>query len=77
MGITIVDNGLGITRENLKNIRQKLNSEGDYSNHIGLFNTNKRLRQAFGEAYGIKINSKSVLGTAIYINIPINNASHI
>ncbi|OOM63302.1 cache domain-containing sensor histidine kinase [Clostridium beijerinckii] len=69
--LAIIDNGIGIDTQNLKNIRDKLNFDGEYSNHIGLFNTNKRLKLTYGDNYGLLINSKLGLGTVIYIKIPI------
>lgn len=70
--ITIIDNGMGITTENLKEIKDKLNLDEDHSNHIGLFNTNKRLKLTYGNNYDLHINSKSELGTVIYIRMPIS-----
>lgn len=68
--IAIIDNGLGIDPLDLKKIRDRLKDKKDYSEHIGLFNTNKRLQLMYGESYGIKIRSKRGLGTVIYIEIP-------
>jgi len=70
--LTIIDNGIGIDTKNLKDIRYKLDLDGEYSNHIGLFNTNKRLKLTYGNDYGIHINSKLGLGTVVYIRMPIS-----
>lgn len=70
--ITIIDNGLGITPDTLSEIRKKLNEDGEYTEHIGLSNTNKRLKLAYGDEYGIVIRSKYGLGTVIYITIPVS-----
>lgn len=69
--LTIIDNGIGINNEKLKDIKNKLDLDGDHSNHIGLFNTNKRLKLTYGNDYGIHINSKLGLGSIIYIRMPI------
>jgi len=69
--ISVIDNGLGISHDKLIQIRRNLNEEGDFSEHIGLFNTNKRLKLAYGEQYGISIRSKPGSGTVIYIRIPL------
>lgn len=69
--IAIIDNGLGIQQNTLDKIRGKLCEEGEYSEHIGLFNTNKRLKLTYGEEYGIRIRSRFGRGAAIYINIPV------
>lgn len=68
--IAVIDNGIGLNAVALQELRQKLMSDGDYSQHIGLFNINKRLKLMYGEEYGIKIRSSSNLGTVVYINIP-------
>jgi len=69
--ITIIDNGLGIEPEILGKIRERLNEDGEYSKHIGLYNTNKRLKLTYGDETDIKIRSKPGLGTVIYVNIPV------
>lgn len=70
--IAIIDNGAGIEADKLKEIQSKLHSSYDSSNHIGLFNTNKRLKITYGDDYGIHINSRFGLGTVIYIRFPIS-----
>jgi two-component system sensor histidine kinase YesM len=70
--LAIIDNGIGIYIEDLRKIRNKLALDGEHSNHIGLFNTNKRLKLTYGDDYGLRINSKLGLGTVIYIRIPIS-----
>ncbi len=69
--LTIIDNGIGINNGNLRKIKDKLILDGEHSNHIGLFNTNKRLKLTYGDNYGLHVNSKLGLGTVIYIRIPI------
>ncbi len=71
--IAVIDNGTGIDRASLSRIREKLLEEGDYSDHIGLYNTNKRLKLSYGEKYGITLRSRKGLGTVVYISIPVEN----
>ena len=71
--ISVIDSGIGIPNDELVKIRQNFTAEGDYSEHIGLFNTNKRLILRYGEEYGIKILSKYGMGTAIQFVIPITD----
>lgn len=71
--LVIIDNGIGINSENLKVIKDKLDLDGEHSNHIGLFNTNKRLKLTYGNNFVLHINSKLGLGTVIYIRIPISS----
>lgn len=71
IGIAIIDNGLGIPRQRLSEIRQKLEKEDDYSQNIGLYNTNKRLKLSYGNEGSFQIRSRENMGTAIYITIPL------
>ena len=59
------DDGLGIPPRRLENIRSDLERGGDFSAHIGLYNTNKRLRLQYGEASGISIDSVEGQGTTV------------
>lgn len=70
ISIAVIDTGLGISRERLARIRELLNSDKDFSENIGLYNTDKRLKLIFGEEYGIKVLSKLGYGTGIYMEIP-------
>jgi two-component system sensor histidine kinase YesM len=71
--ISVIDNGSGITKEKLRDIRNNLEVDNDHSDRIGLFNTNKRLKLTYGEKYGLKIRSKLGHGTVVYIRIPITS----
>lgn len=70
--ISVFDNGLGIDSGTLDKIRKTLKENGEYSGHIGLTNTNKRLKLTYGEEFGLSIRSKHGRGTGIYIKIPIS-----
>lgn len=66
--IEVSDNGAGID----KNLLVLLNSSEIMSEKlgIGIRNTNNRLKQYFGDKYGLKIKSKLNLGTKVEILIP-------
>jgi two-component system sensor histidine kinase YesM len=66
----IIDNGIGIEKEKLNNLRVQLNSTEINTNHIGLTNTNSRLVLYFGEASKIHISSKAGTGTILQFKIP-------
>ena len=71
--ISIIDNGNGISKEELRRIYDKLENDitdEEMYSHIGLYNTNKRLQLIFGEDTGIRIYSKVNLGTVIKFSIP-------
>lgn len=71
--IFLADNGAGIFPDRLAGIRRKLDSAEDLSGHIGLFNTNKRLKLTYGDEYGIKIRSQLGVGTVVYLRIPTDD----
>lgn len=68
--ICVMDNGVGISESRLSELRILLEEGKTGEGHIGLFNTNLRVRLHFGEPYGIKVYSKSDLGTVIKIRVP-------
>lgn len=69
--IRITDNGIGIMPETLATIRYNLaHSEGNHGDHVGLYNTNKRLALSFGEQYCIYIKSRFGTGTYLHIFLP-------
>lgn len=68
--ISVIDNGKGMTTERLVEVQERLNSNAEHSNHIGLINTHKRLKVTYGNEYGLVIRSKIGLGTVIRIVMP-------
>ena len=71
--LAVIDNGIGISPEKLMQITHRLSSGADdigSGRHIGLYNTHKRLRLAYGDRYGLHIRSKFGFGTAVYLRIP-------
>jgi two-component system sensor histidine kinase YesM len=75
--IIITDNGMGILPERLLSIRQQLINTDTNTSHIGLFNTNKRIKLTYGDDFGIKLISKYQFGTSILINLPISTESKL
>jgi two-component system, sensor histidine kinase YesM len=69
--IAVIDNGLGISGERLNKIRNLLESNEEFSENIGLYNTDKRLKLLYGEETGIKILSKLGWGTGVFMEIPM------
>ncbi len=70
--ITVSDNGKGIPRDRLVEIRQSLQKDNtDFSQHIGLYNTHKRIVLMHGEPYGLRISSLYRVGTCIRIDVPM------
>ncbi len=67
--ITVTDNGLGMSEEQRCRLLADLqaNVEGE---HVGLMNTLRRLKIAYGEAAAIEIESALGKGTAVTLRIP-------
>ena len=70
---SVVDNGIGITKEKLKEIRELLDS-----NHVepaaagfGIFNVNERIRLSFGKEYGLIYTSVYEEGTKVELWHPL------
>lgn len=69
--IHVIDNGVGIGEKKLQELRNKLNDmESLDKNNIGLSNVNLRIKLLYGEDYGIIINSRENIGTAVTILLP-------
>lgn len=68
--IAVIDNGIGISAEKLMQLKSSLAQEADTTAHVGLYNTHKRIRLAYGEGYGLKLRSKFGFGTSVSITIP-------
>lgn len=69
--ITVKDNGRGIPKDILKTV---LTDNGMKSNHmsgIGLPNLDRRLKLAYGEEYGLTIESEEGVYTEISIHMPL------
>lgn len=63
----VIDNGLGISRKRLTEIREALQRR-DFvkTSHIGLYNTNMRLVLTYGPEAAIQIQSKEGYGTVVH-----------
>ncbi|HUX22440.1 MAG TPA: sensor histidine kinase [Spirochaetia bacterium] len=69
--ISVIDNGRGIEPRKLQEIQDSFSSEEhENSEHIGLYNTNKRIQLAFGAEYGLHIDSRPGEETEVIIEIP-------
>lgn len=72
--IVISDDGVGMTQEQVDILRNRLKSTKLMTGrHLGLSNTNQRLKLVFGDAYGVSIASILGKGTDIAITIPSIN----
>ncbi|MGG5461379.1 sensor histidine kinase [Clostridium sp. B9] len=69
--VTISDDGVGISKEKLDEIREDLKRKEKFSlEKVGINNVNKRMYHYYGNDYDIKIESCVSEGTNVYITIP-------
>ncbi|HIX16649.1 MAG TPA: hypothetical protein H9740_13175 [Candidatus Hungatella pullicola] len=75
--ITIMDNGVGMDKNQLEKMMALLESDeigvkDEYNwKSVGVKNVNDRIRYLYGEEYGIKADSSPGLGTIVRILLPI------
>lgn len=70
---TIIDNGVGMSQARLVEVRRSLAHKWQDDTHIGLINTNQRMRLTYGDAYNMRIYSREGLGTAIHFSLPCSD----
>lgn len=70
--IVIFDNGLGFQKDPLINLPPSNSANSQTHSHVGMYNCNKRIRQIYGEKYGITIDSILNEYTRVIITIPID-----
>ena len=68
--VEVIDDGIGMSRENAELILRGKNSSSGRGHHIGLRNINERLKLFFGSGYGLEIESEEGIGTKVTIRIP-------
>lgn len=80
--IEVIDNGNGISAEDLIKLNKSLNMDNDTyfkslgnkkNKSIGIDNVNRRIKLFYGEKFGIKIESKLSIYTKITVCLPIQN----
>ncbi|MGN8647441.1 cache domain-containing sensor histidine kinase [Gracilibacillus sp. HCP3S3_G5_1] len=70
--VEVKDNGVGIAKNNINEIRERLDDEDYHSDgqRIGLHNVHQRLRLYYGDKYGLELDSIEGLGTTMSLKIP-------
>ena len=66
----IIDNGIGMTPEQLVQINNDLADRRESSRGIGLINVDMRLKLHYGEEYGIVVESHFGEGTQVTVRMP-------
>ncbi|HEY5587240.1 MAG TPA: sensor histidine kinase [Ruminiclostridium sp.] len=82
--IEILDNGEGMTAEELELLLNNINSSDENevdtssnNNNIGLKNINQRLKLVYGQEYGLRIESIKGEWTSVKIEIPIDKIDEV
>lgn len=69
--ISVEDNGVGMKEDRLQQVLESLEDTQDVpGKRIGLINVHQRIKLCYGEAYGLRINSRHSEGTFIEILLP-------
>ena len=66
----IIDNGIGMSPENLKNIYIGTHKKTNNFTSIGIKNVNDRIKLIYGESYGVNITSEPEKGTIVKLSFP-------
>lgn len=66
----IVDDGIGITKERLEEIRSGMVKKKDHFSGIGMGNVDDRIKLIYGMDYGINIKSQEGKGTTVTLILP-------
>lgn len=70
--LTVTDDGVGIPEEKLLEIQRELQEENvDTSKHVGILNTNARIRLQYGREYGLSVESCERDGTTVTMILPV------
>lgn len=68
--VVVEDDGMGISSEKLRQLRERLNSREPNRTHIGVSNVHQRLRLKYGNGYGLVIESEEGSYTRVVMRIP-------
>lgn len=69
--LELVDNGLGIDELTLKQLNESFKTSQNNTNHLGLYNINRRIQLLYGLQYGIELISNPKRGTLVVMTLPI------
>jgi len=68
--IQVSDDGVGMSADRLKEVRTWIDKIERPDEHIGLFNTVRRLRLRYGDAARVTMDSEEGIGTSITFRFP-------
>jgi two-component system, sensor histidine kinase YesM len=70
--VDVVDDGVGIAAERLGSVLEEGGRDDEAFNRIGLHNVDERLKLAFGEAYGLRVESREGEYTRVSVLLPFD-----
>lgn len=73
--ICVTDNGKGMTAAELERLAGNLQKTIFSGENIGLVNVHQRIRLFYGEAYGVRMESRPEKGTTVTVSLPVRNSS--
>lgn len=65
------DDGAGMTLQQLKDIRRRLQQKENKEGHLGLYNIHRRIQLMYGEEYGIFLESEIGQGVVVVLVLPV------
>lgn len=71
--ICVSDNGTGMTKERLKQVRKSLEGKEGLTKSFGIFNINQRLKLMYGKNYHMEIESSEGQYTRFTLHLPLKN----
>lgn len=82
LSIVVVDNGVGIQEDRLRQIAKRLSDPEDRDGNetesrIGLRNVHQRIQLSYGKEYGLSIESIKGTGTVVAITMPAEEDSRV
>jgi len=72
--IVVSDDGAGMDESKLKAMRKLIRAQSNKTNHIGLYNVERRIELLYGRGYGMTIDSVAGAGTTVRISLPVTRS---
>ena len=72
--IVVSDDGAGMDESELKAMRKLIRAQSNKTNHIGLYNVERRIELLYGRGYGMTIDSVANGGTTVRISLPVTRS---
>lgn len=67
--ISVTDNGVGMTPEDMEHLQKSLNEESEDDSHIGLRNVHKRFLLLFGNSFGVSLSQPTAHESGLTVTL--------